>query len=160
MIDQVKVKERWLAGATAEDLLKEFEGLTPEELAEWLKAWEAEQAAAEKPAEPPKEKPADKMRAFSEAQVMQIVNAALKKQASQQKSQVEQFQARITELETQAAAAKHDANLAWYQQVFQSTRPRGARHRAAGGGDLRRGVSIHAPARGATCYANPDLGWR
>lgn len=117
MIDQVKVKERWLAGATAEDLLKEFEGLTPEELAEWLKAWEAEQAAAEKPAEPPKEKPADKMSAFSEAQVMQIVNAALKKQASQQKSQVEQFQARITELETQAAAAKHDANLAWYQQV-------------------------------------------
>ena len=117
MIDQAKVKDRWVAGATAEDLLKEFEGLTPEELAAWIDEWKAEKAAAEKPADQPKEKPAEKMSAFSEAQVMQIVTAALKKQASQQQSQVEQFQARISELETQAAAAKHDANLAWYQQV-------------------------------------------
>jgi len=52
------------------------------------------------------------------------------------------------------ARAGRDLKLAKGDRVeywFQSTRPRGARHFARVRGDAREGVSIHAPARGATC---------
>ena len=57
---------------------------------------------------------------------------------------------------TRPRGARHELNYAVdHGSMFQSTRPRGARHPAAHIGVVRVPVSIHAPARGATRRSPP-----
>lgn len=140
-----QVKARYLAGASDEELMKEFEGLTPQELTEWKAEWEKEKAAASDEGKAAEGKAAAKAPdGFSEATntetvppkkvsdvapakaVTPAVNATVQTFSETQvqdivsaavKAQMETFSAKLTEMEAHLNAAKDAARKAEHESL-------------------------------------------